>query len=317
MKTPKLILHGGAGNGEMPPSRPQKIHESFLRILHDSYPILLSQGASAGVVHAIKMLEDDPLFNAGTGSCLQLDGQIRMTAALMNAKTQRFSGVINIQNVQNPIQVATLLQQEKNTVLAGPLATQYAHAKGIPLYNPLTPERKAEFEARQQPNPVTTPQTTFSEKDTVGAVAIDQEGNIVAACSTGGIGNEIPGRVSDCATVAGTYASLKAGVSCTGIGEEIVNYALAAKVVTRVEEGMPLREAVEKSLAEGRQLQYSYGLIALDSQGNLYWGKTTRHFVYGYANGTQFCTFLPNEKSLKPLNLFMGMKATSKITDLS
>ena len=292
MNVPKLVIHGGAGNAEMTPARQQQLHEAIVLILKASYPILTLNGASAGVLHAIKMLEDHPLFNAGTGSCLQLDGQIRMTAALMNGKTHRFSGVINIQNIQNPIQVAALLQQEKNTVLAGDLATQYAHKKGVPFYDPLTPERKAEFETRQTSNPVTTQENT-SQKDTVGAGAIDQEGNIVAACSTGGIGNEIPGRVSDCATVAGTYASLKAGVSCTGIGEEIVDYALAAKIVTRVEEGIALNKAVEKALTDGRLANNAYGLIALDSHGNIQVGKTTRHLVYGHYDGTNLKTFFP------------------------
>lgn len=296
--SPILIIHGGAGNAEISKDRQEQLHHTLEIILKNSYPILCEKGAYDAVLHALCQMEDHPLFNAGTGSCLQSDGQIRMSAGLMNGASETFSGVINVQNIQNAILLADRLQQEKNTVLAGELATQYAKEHGFLDYNPMTPERSEEFKKRQEQNIVTQSEdskNTF-EKDTVGAVALDAKGHIVAACSTGGIGNEIPGRVSDCPTIAGTYATAMAGVSCTGIGEQIVNHALAAKIVAWVEAGIPLKKAVEQALQKGQANQCAYGLIALSASGQIAFGKTTRHLIYGYFDGTTQETFLSAQK---------------------
>ena len=128
---------------------------------------------------------------------------------------------------------------------------------------------------------------------TVGIVALDNKGRIVAGTSTGGIGNEIPGRVSDSPTVAGTYASSKAGVSCTGIGEQITQQAVAAKIVTRVEDGMSLYKAVSKTIMESDNFNYSFGLISLDANGQIEVGKTSAlsEVYYAYHNGEKIDTF--------------------------
>ena len=128
---------------------------------------------------------------------------------------------------------------------------------------------------------------------TVGIVALDKKGNIIAGTSTGGIGNEIPGRVSDSPTVAGTYASSKAGVSCTGIGEQIVQQAAAAKIVARIEDGMSLHKAVSKTLTESNNYNYSFGLISLDAKGQIEVGKTAElsEVYYAYHNGEGIETF--------------------------
>ena len=278
----QLIIHGGAGSLEGNLAEAQKMHYSLCHIWEESF-VLLQKGSAEEVVrHAIRLLEDDPVFNAGTGSKLQFDGQVRMSSALMDGNNNRFSGVINVQNIRNPIEAAALLSREKHTILSGEQATAFCHKHGMPEYDPVTPERFEEYEKH-----------CAGKHGTVGAVALDKEGGIFAGTSTGGIGCEIPGRVSDSPTVAGTYASTKAGVSCTGIGEQITQQAAAAKVVTRVDDGMTLHDAVARTMRESNKFNYLYGLISLDSAGQVEVGKTAalNEVFYAFHDGEMIRTF--------------------------
>lgn len=279
----RLILHGGAGSLEGGTARCREIRDALVTSLEEAFRVLRESGAREAVLQAVRLLENEEILNAGTGSRLQADGEIRMSAALMEGATGRFSGVINVQHIRNAIDVAALLSDQKHTVLAGDQATAYSHRHGIPRYNPETPARRKEYEKRRA-----------GLHGTVGAVALDRDGRIVAGTSTGGLGYETAGRVSDSATVAGTYASMRAGVSCTGRGEHIVNHAAAARVVTRVEDGLPLRRAVDRTLQEGNALRYAYGLISLDREGHVETGRTDRvdALFYAWHNGGQVLTFL-------------------------
>ena len=276
-----LIIHGGAGAREGSHARFEEYATHLTTIIEQSYPVLVNTGARAAVLHAIRLLEDDPIFNAGTGSRLQQDGQVRMSAALMDSDQQVFSGVVNIESVQHPIDIAEMLAAERHCVLAAEQATQYAHRQGIPVYDPITEHRQNEYIAR-----------VAGDKGTVGAVALDQTGVICAATSTGGVGFERPGRVSDSPTVAGNYAAQQAGVSCTGIGEQIVNHGTAVRIVTRVEDGLDLSTAVSKTIAEANTKNYKYGVISVDQYGN--WcaqqtrSVTTLYAAYDSAGITTF-----------------------------
>ena len=278
----QLIIHGGAGSLEGKFAEAQVMHDSLCKIWEESFDILQKGTAEETVCHAIRMLEDDSIFNAGTGSKLQADGQVRMSSALMDGTNNRFSGVINVQNIRNPIEAAALLSKEENTVLSGAQATEFCRKNGMDDYNPVTQERLEEYKKR-----------CSGKHGTVGTVALDNEGHIFAGTSTGGIGYEIPGRVSDCPTVAGTYASTKAGVSCTGIGEQITQQAAAAKIVTRVEDGMPLHEAVTLTMSESNKFSYLYGLISLDSEGHVEVGKTEAldEVFYAFHDNNRIRTF--------------------------
>tara|TARA_E500000331_G_scaffold60815_1_gene55402 strand:- start:10081 stop:10929 length:849 start_codon:yes stop_codon:yes gene_type:complete len=278
----QLIIHGGAGSLEGKLEHAQVMHDSLCKIWEESFDILQKGTAEETVCHAIRMLEDDPIFNAGTGSKLQADGQVRMSSALMDGTNNRFSGVINVQNIRNPIEAAALLSKEENTVLSGAQATEFCRKNGMDDYNPVTQERLEDYKKR-----------CSGKHGTVGTVALDNEGHIFAGTSTGGIGYEIPGRVSDCPTVAGTYASTKAGVSCTGIGEQITQQAAAAKIVTRVEDGMPLHEAVTLTMSESNKFSYLYGLISLDSEGHVEVGKTEAldEVFYAFHDNNRIRTF--------------------------
>ncbi len=278
----QLVIHGGAGSLEGKTSEAKIIHQSLCKIWEETFEILKNKTAEEAVISGICLLEDNPIFNAGTGSKLQADGEVRMSAALMDGVNNRFSGVINVQNIRYPIEAAALLSKEKNKVLSADQATEFCRKNGFIDHDPVTPARLREHE-----------QKFGSLHGTVGIVALDNKANIFAGTSTGGIGYETPGRVSDSPTVAGTYASSKVGVSCTGIGEQIIQQATAAKIVTRVEDGMTLNRAVSKTVEESNYFNYSFGLISLDSYGQIKIGKTEAldEVFYAYRNGEEIETF--------------------------
>jgi len=198
----------------------------------------------------------------------------------MDGQEKIFSGVINIQNVQHPICVADTLQQNEHSVLSGEMSTQFAHKFGFENYNPLTKERLSEFNSRKT-----------GTTGTVGVVALDSNGYITAGTSTGGIGGEAPGRVSDSPTVAGNYANQYCGVSATGVGEHIVNSAVAAKIVTRVEDGMLLKKAVSKSIKEGKEKDSHFGVISISYTGDIITNKTKDTVFYAFHTGNELKTF--------------------------
>ena len=258
----KIIIHGGFFS-ESNNNQETKIakQEALSAIVTESYAFLQNHTALETVVYAVSLLEDHPLFNAGLGSQIQSDGKVRLSASLMDGKTQRFSGVINIEEVKNPIQVADRLSAFDDRVLSGEGALAFAREHGFGYFNPITAQRQAEFEEKRNQQ---------SRQGTVGCVALDGNGFLAAATSTGGKGFEIPCRVSDSATVAGNYANGHAAISCTGVGEDIVNVALATKIVTRVTDGSTLKAATEKSFAELAAIDGFAGVIGITSSGELY-----------------------------------------------
>lgn len=291
---PKLIIHGGASSLEDKGGLPA-VRQSLHRIAAEVYG-LLAEGASAltATIRGCQLLEDEPRFNAGTGSVLQSDGQVRMSASLMDGAKQSFSGVINVSRLQNPIQLAEFLQNEPDRVLSDCGAAELARELQIPIYDPLTDFRLQEWMAERQENfqrkmarlfASPTAQTGEERRGTIGVVALDCRGQIAAGTSTGGKGLERLGRVSDSAMPAGNYANRHAGVSCTGVGEDIIDECLAARIVVRVTDGLSLAAAMEKSLAEAGENERDLGAIALDATGTLAWGKTSEILLAAYHTG--------------------------------
>jgi len=274
MNIPKLIIHGGAGSLEGNVSKEKDVRTSLRSICQKTYQELLKTDAYSAVKFGVCLLENDPQFNAGTGSRVQQDGLIRMSASIMDASTNIFSGVINIQNVKNPILVVDKLQLEKHTVIAGAQAIQFAREMGFDEYNPMVQSRWDEHLRLQK-----------GETGTVGVVALDAKGNIVAGTSTGGIGGEIPGRVSDTPTVSGNFANKFAGISATGIGEQIVNSGAVIKIATRVEDGLSLVSAVSKTIKEAQLLNYKFGVISISNTGEICVDKTTDSIFYVWHDG--------------------------------
>jgi L-asparaginase len=292
---PKLIIHGGAGSSLKGKGGVEVVRQSLYKIVEEVYALLLS-GASAkdAVVCGCQLLEDNPRFNAGTGSVLQSDGQIRMSASLMDGSAQSFSGVINISRVKNPIEVAQYLQSSPDRVLSDYGAAELARELQIPSYNGLTDLRLQEWIQERQDNFQRTMAGVVAEAElvessarrgTIGVVAFDVNGNIAAGTSTGGKGFERIGRVSDSAMPAGNYATPYAGVSCTGIGEDIIDECLAARIVVRVTDGMSLQESMQRSFLEAEKNKRDLGAIALDAKGMIGWGKTSEVILCAYHNG--------------------------------
>src|SRR5688572_15474848 len=258
---PKLIIHGGFFSESSQSSEVKKAkQEALSSIVKQSFQFLQSHSAMETVVFATELLENDSLFNAGTGSQIQSDGKVRMSASLMDSVTKKFSGVINIENVKNPIRVAEKLMSYDDRVLGGEGALVFARANGFQYYDPIIPQRITEYEAKKKAKAL----------GTVGCVAIDTDGNIAAATSTGGKGFEIPGRISDSATTAGNFCNEDCGVSCTGVGEDIVRVALATKIVTRVTDGMNLQQSFQKSFDELKPFDGFAGAIGIDKSGNIF-----------------------------------------------
>jgi L-asparaginase len=272
----KIIIHGGFFS-ESSTNVETKIakQNALIRIVKNSFEYLKSHSALETVVFAVSLLEDDELFNAGIGSQIQSDGKIRMSASLMDSTTMKMSGVINIEEVKNPIQVAKVLMNVDDRILSGEGATDFARKNGFEKFSTEIPQRRKEYEAKLASTGV----------GTVGCVALDSEGRIAVATSTGGKGFEIVGRVSDSATVAGNYCNEFCGVSLTGVGEDIVSGAVAAKIVTRVTDGFTLENAFEKTFAELKPFNGFAGAIAIDSKGNMFHQDSHPSMVFASFDG--------------------------------
>lgn len=258
----KIIIHGGFfseshTNQEVKHAKQKALSE----IVQKSHKHLKSHSALETVVYAVSLLEDCELFNAGLGSQIQSDGKIRLSASVMDGRTAKFSGVINIEDVKNAVQVAEKLMSEDDRVLSGSGALEFARQNGFEYFNPETSQRRMEYEEKLNAS---------IGLGTVGCVALDKEGNIAAGTSTGGKGFEIPGRVSDSATVAGNFANVHAGISCTGVGEDIVSAGLSVKIVTRVSDGMTLEDAAKRSFEELKAYDGFAGIIGISSAGEIY-----------------------------------------------
>lgn len=272
----KIIIHGGFFS-ESSTNVETKIakQNALIRIVKNSFEYLKSHSALETVVFAVSLLEDDELFNAGIGSQIQSDGKIRMSASLMDSTTMKMSGVINIEEVKNPIQVAEVLMNVDDRILSGEGATDFARKNGFEKFSTEIPQRRKEYEAKLASTGI----------GTVGCVALDSEGRIAVATSTGGKGFEIVGRVSDSATVAGNYCNEFCGVSLTGVGEDIVSGAVAAKIVTRVTDGFTLENAFEKTFAELKPFDGFAGAIAIDSKGNMFHQDSHPSMVFASFDG--------------------------------
>lgn len=279
---PKIILHGGFFS-ESSTSRETKIakQNALTEIIKHSYAFLETHSALDTVVYAVELLENCELFNAGIGSQIQRDGKIRMSASMMDGVSKKFSGVINIEDVKNPIRVAEKLIGEEDRVLGGEGALQFARAHGFSYFNTETPQRRREFEEK----------ISSLKTGTVGCVALDKEGRLAAATSTGGKGFELPGRISDSATVAGNFANDECAVSCTGVGEDIVSGATAVKIATRVRDGLSIKEAFERAFAELKPFDGFAGAIAIDNKGNIFHLDSHPSMVFASFDGNELMLF--------------------------
>jgi L-asparaginase len=274
----KIIIHGGFFSESSTSNQTKDAKQkALLQIVREAYRYLENHTALQTVVYAISLLEDDALFNAGVGSQIQSDGKIRMSASLMDGTSQKFSGVINIEEVKNPIQVAEILMTFDDRVLGGEGATSFARTHGFEKFSTEIPQRKAEYEAKVASN----------GQGTVGCVVLDRDGKLAVATSTGGKGFEIAGRISDSATVAGNYVNEFCGVSLTGVGEDIISNATAAKIVTRVTDGLSIEKAFAKTFQELTPYDGFAGAIGIDNKGTIFHQDSHPTMVFASFDGVK------------------------------
>lgn len=257
---PLLIVHGGAGKQDPKENQGLRATEDLCRIVQDAWKLIPSEQDSLNIVlFCLKEMEKNPVFNCGYGSAIQGDGEARLTAAMMEGERQIFSGVINVSGIVHPSILAKHLQRKESRVVTGPgLEKLIADAK-VEKKSPISPERLKQYEDDKK---------TKKNYDTVGCVYRDKNGKLFSGTTTGGRGFEFPGRVSDVATVAGTYASKFGAFSATGVGEQIVEAALCARMETRVRDKMRLKDAAVKCRDEAVMMKHEYGWIGISADGS-------------------------------------------------
>lgn len=272
-----MVIHGGAGTIERSEmtAESEKAHRAGLeQALKAGYTILERGGSSLDSVEAaIRVLEDNPLFNAGKGAVFTHDGTNELDASIMDGKSLGAGAVAGVQHIRNPISLARLVMEKSpHVMLAGEGAETFAKEMGVGLVDQkyfLTEER---WQALQKEKASPAPMRDKDKHGTVGAVALDKAGNLAAGTSTGGTTNKRAGRIGDSPIIgAGTYANNQTcGVSCTGDGEYFIRAAVAHTVSALIEDKeMPVQEAAETALARAKQLGGAGGLIAMDRNGNI------------------------------------------------
>lgn len=269
-----IIVHGGAGNI---PDASRAAHAAGIRQAVTAGYEMLALGASAldAAQTAVMLLEDLPAFNAGRGSCLTSAGTIEMDAGLMDGRDLRVGAVASIGGVAHPIHVARLVMDKSDHILfSGAGAEAFAQAQGVPsvpLTALLTESRQQELEQMGAAD-TAQPARSGEAADTVGAVALDEQGNVAAACSTGGMSLKKPGRVGDSPLPGcGYYADNQVG-GCvtTGWGETIARVVLARRALEALERGLDPQAAAQAALTflAARTAGWA-GLIVLDRQGQV------------------------------------------------
>jgi len=298
---PSLIIHGGAW--DIPDEAVDSCKAGCQKALAEGWAILSSGGTALDAIEgSVRVLEDDPVFDAGFGSHLNLDGKVECDAIVMDGRTLRAGAVCTLQKVKNPIRVARkILEHCPHMMLAGEGAERFAVENGIQLCDPLELVSESEREAwtKCKLDRHAAAHHRGHEQGTVGAVAIDKAGNLVAATSTGGTCCKLPGRVGDSPLIGcGCYADSEAGgASCTGYGEAIMKIVMAKAAVDLLPglgtyEDSAANSSCEPSSAElaareavhllGKRTRGTGGLILLDRQGNPGFAFNTPRMAYGY-----------------------------------
>jgi L-asparaginase / beta-aspartyl-peptidase len=262
---PVLAIHGGAG--VLRADKPGARHRAVLReALEAGYEILKRSDPSLdAVAAAVVVLENSPLFNAGRGSSFNSDGEIEMDASIMDGATLRAGAVTAVRRIRNPVLAArAVMEASRHVLLAGSGAERFARTQGLRL------ERPEYFHTARRLSALKKNLKNYH--GTVGAVALDANGNLAAATSTGGYTGKLPGRVGDSPIIgAGTYADNRAcAVSGTGLGEAFIRAAVGHDVCARMlYMNVAVGAAARAALENVAKLGGDGGLIAVDRRGNL------------------------------------------------
>ena len=276
-----MVLHGGAGTilpEYMTPERQQKITADLKEALNASYAMWKKDGSSLDmVVAAIKILEDSPEFNAGRGAVFTHEGHNELDASIMSGKDLNAGAVAGVSTVKNPIEAArAVMESSPHVLLSREGAEAFAERQGLEMADSswfYTEDRykslQRALDEEKKNGAVETP--VDAKMGTVGAVAVDREGNISAGTSTGGMTNKRWARIGDSPVIgAGTYADNRTcGVSCTGHGEYFIRVAAAHSVHARMMfNEQTVADATKAVIDELGSMNAPGGLIALDADGN-------------------------------------------------
>lgn len=296
---PVMVVHGGAGNWH--PERVNPGLEGVKKAAKLGFDILLHGGSALeAVVEAVASMEDDGSFNAGYGSSLTIEKSIEMEASVMDGKTLKAGAVGLLKDIKNPVKLARIVMEETDHVfVVGKGAEKLAKMFNFERRNPITELRLKYYEQQKQTlfegkfglpklaNMIKTHPELF-DLETVGAVALDKDGNVAAATSTGGFPLKLPGRIGDSPLIGcGTYADNRSGAcSATGVGEIAIRLVLAKTVCTHMEQGKTAQEAVENAIKlvnERTTGTYnSMGLIAVSTGGEIGAAHNSTHLCWAY-----------------------------------
>ena len=293
-----LIAHGGAGNWR-PGSEEDAVEGMRAAALEGRRVLQAGGGALDAVCATVVALEDNPIFNAGTGAVLNFDGFCELDACVMESREERVGAVSGLQRVRNPILVARRIMEETDHVmLTGEGAQRFARVMGFGDHDPVTPERRADWRnKRDHVNEVLGKHALRMRRflqehpeyagGTVGAAAVDAAGNLAAATSTGGVTLKLAGRVGDSPLPgAGNYASPYVAASATGTGEFVMRTLATRTISEAVEHGATLAEALRAMLDRlGRAFDADVGFIAVDRLGRPVARHRTRDMPHAWFAG--------------------------------
>lgn len=285
-----LVVHGGAGDW-----RDELKGDALegVRAAAAAGRRILARGGPAldAVVAAVSLLEDRPLFNAGTGSALNSEGEAEMDAGVMVGHGLRTGNVACLRRVRNPVRVArAVMERTDHVLLCGEGALKFARSVGFGDYDPVTQQRRGDWETGH------CPAARPPALGTVGAVALDVRGELAAATSTGGVSGKLPGRIGDSPVPgAGNYANSLAAVSATGSGELMLRFQTAKAVCDGIGSGLTPQQAVKQVLASmAEQVGTDAGIICADSKGGIGIAHRTRSMPHAWVSQaeSQVCAAL-------------------------
>ena len=310
-----LAIHGGAG-GDGPWKGPTDLDPQRIACMQSvltTVGSMLESGLYAleAVTIAVEMMENEPLFNAGIGSVIAADGSVTMDASIMRGSDSAAGSVVNVTKIRHPIRAAKLvLDNNWPVMLNGAAADDFSIKNGIEEIEQewlITDLRKAQWQkwkdANSRPGSTDEDDSAILDHDegmgTVGAVAIDKNGILAAATSTGGMTGKPDGRIGDTPIIgAGTWADQKVAVSCTGVGEAFIRTCAAHEVATRLRLGESLEAACKNMLDMVAPLGGRGGVIAIDSHGNIEIPFQTMLMYRGYWKDGEIMTGIgPNLSS--------------------
>ena len=293
----RIIVHGGAGFWESDIKLAKVGVENAAR---QGSRVLAGGGSALDAVEvAVGAMEDNPIFNAGTGSALTCLGTVEMDAAIMEGERLSAGAVALVRRVKNPIHLARIVMEHTDHVLiAGPTAERLAKAFHLPTTDPVTPKRrKALAKAKRASAKGEIPWLRKNRlllrdcpqllgHDTVGAVAVDREGNFATAASTGGMAMKLPGRLGDTPLIgSGLYADNRAGAAtATGWGEIAVKLGLSRVMCLMMQNGSSASKASASCIRMASSMLHGHaGIIAIDKQGRLAAVQNTAYMPWAYA----------------------------------